>query len=40
MKVWWKFEDDQVIFTVDCYSNIYAAVGFGKYMRNADIIVI
>jgi len=40
MKIWWKFEDDQVIFTVDCYANNYVSVGFGKQMKDGDIIVI
>jgi hypothetical protein len=39
-KIWWKFENDEVIFLIDCYTNVYAALGFGQYMRGGDIIIL
>ena len=40
MRTWWKFTNEEVIFLLDCYTNVYASVGFGQKMRGGDITVL
>jgi len=40
MRVWWQFKNDEVIFLLDCYVNLYTSIGFGRKMRGGDIIVV
>jgi len=38
--IWWKFENSNVTFLVECYANAYASIGFGSIMQGGDMIVI
>ncbi len=40
MRTWWKFSNEEVIFLLDCYTNLYVSVGFGRKMRGGDIVVV
>ena len=40
MKIYWEFKNEEVIFLLDCYTNVYASVGFGQKMRGGDITVL